>query len=74
MTHAGITPTMGSPELTALLGDLLCVAELWKLLGAEDEVQGCVVAWLAAQNDALISRANNIAAEQRQVELRAAIR
>ncbi|HEX3990428.1 MAG TPA: hypothetical protein VHX39_04565 [Acetobacteraceae bacterium] len=65
MSEAQITPTMGSAELTGVLGDLLCVAELWKLLGAEDEVEGCVVAWLAAQNDALITRANNIAASLR---------
>jgi hypothetical protein len=70
MTHAGITPTVGSPELTAVLGDLLCINELWKLIGTEDEVPGCVVAWLAAQNDTLITRPNNIAAEQRQAAIR----
>jgi hypothetical protein len=73
MSATQVTPTMGSVELTNVLGELLCVAELWKLLGAEDEVEGCVVAWLATQNDALVSRANSIAAERRQIELRAAI-
>jgi hypothetical protein len=70
MSEAQITPTVGSTELTAVLGELLCVSEIWKLIGAEDEVQGCVVAWLAAQNDALITRANNISAALRHTAIR----
>jgi hypothetical protein len=70
MSEEQTIPTLGSRELAAVLGDLLCVNEIWKLIGAEDEVQGCVVAWLAAQNDALLVQANNIAAELRLAAIR----